>query len=359
MSKIALYSLLLVLGLTGSQFLNGWGEETIKILTMFCLSFIMINVGLEFDIEKDKPGKYAWDYLIAATAATFPWIFCAAYFTWVLDSPSWQEALLLSRFASPTSAGVLFTMLAAAGLASTWVFKKARILAIFDDLDTILLMIPLKILLVGMRWQLFAILAVIILLLYIAWRYLHRLRIPASWPWMFLYSGAITAICEMIYIFSKTIDEVSPVHLEVLLPAFVLGCVIAKQKHHDTDERVSTRVAALFMVLVGLSMPVIHAESNDWSTLAWHVFLVTLLSNLGKMFPFFCYRNEASHKERLALSISLFPRGEVGAGVLVISIGYGIGGLSLTVAILSLALNLLLTGVFIAFVKKLIVPRRA
>jgi hypothetical protein len=33
-------------------------------------------------------------------------------------------------------------------------FRKARILAIFDDLDTILLMVPLTILLVGFRWQL-------------------------------------------------------------------------------------------------------------------------------------------------------------------------------------------------------------
>ena len=31
---------------------------------------------------------------------------------------------------------------------------KARILAIFDDLDTILLMVPLKVIVVGMRWEL-------------------------------------------------------------------------------------------------------------------------------------------------------------------------------------------------------------
>ena len=50
----------------------------------------------------------------------------------------------------------------------------------------------------------------------------------------------------------------------------------------------------------------------------------------------------------------MFPRGEVGAGVLVVSIGYGLGGIALTVAVLSLAFNLLLTGVFIIAVKKLI-----
>lgn len=30
-------------------------------------------------------------------------------------------------------------MLAAAGLAATWLYRKARILAIFDDLDAVLL----------------------------------------------------------------------------------------------------------------------------------------------------------------------------------------------------------------------------
>ena len=55
---------------------------------------------------------------------------------------AWKENLLLSRFAAPTSAGILFTMLAAAGLRREWIYKKTQVLAIFDDLDTILLMIP-------------------------------------------------------------------------------------------------------------------------------------------------------------------------------------------------------------------------
>ena len=41
-------------------------------------------------------------------------------------------------------AGILFTMLAAAGLKASWVYKKVQVLAIFDDLDTILLMIRCK-----------------------------------------------------------------------------------------------------------------------------------------------------------------------------------------------------------------------
>lgn len=371
MTKVLLYSLLLVFGLISSQFLGGFGEEWIQLGTMFCLSFIMIHVGYEFEIDKSKPKQYGWDYLVAATAAMFPWLFCAGYFIWVLDMNSWTEALLLARFSSPTSAGVLFSMLAAAGLSATWLFRKARVLAIFDDLDTILLMIPLKMMVVGMKWQLSLIVVVIMVLLWMAWRYLHSWRLPLSWPWIMFYAGLITGLCEVIYLISKVINDVVPVHLEVLLPAFVLGCMLARPAGHNPhtddlrpghqeepeeadEQRVSAIVAGCFMVLVGLSMPPIPHDTLDWGLIASHVALVTILSNLGKMFPFLCYRKEATIRERLALSIAMFPRGEVGAGVLVVSMGYGLGGIALTVAVLSLALNLLLTGVFIIAVKKLI-----
>jgi len=75
------------------------------------------------------------------------------------------------------------------------------------------------------------------------------------------------------------------------------------------------------------------------------------------MFSLLCYRKEASFKERLAVSIAMFPRGEVGAGVLAVSMGYGIGGPAVTVAMLSLTLNLVLTGVFIGAVKHLLKNR--
>ncbi len=71
------------------------------------------------------------------------------------------------------------------------------------------------------------------------------------------------------------------------------------------------------------------------------------------------YRAESSLRERLALSVAMFPRGEVGAGVLVIALGYGFGGLPATYAALSLALNLVLTGLFIYVVKILVVPERS
>jgi hypothetical protein len=59
MRKILLYSVLLLLGLIGSQWLPGFmgsayakAGDVIRILTMTCLSFIMIRVGYEFDIDK-------------------------------------------------------------------------------------------------------------------------------------------------------------------------------------------------------------------------------------------------------------------------------------------------------------------
>jgi hypothetical protein len=104
------------------------------------------------------------------------------------------------------------------------------------------------------------------------------------------------------------------------------------------------------------------AQANiGWGMIATHVIILTLLSNLGKMFPAFCYRREAHWRHRLAVAVGMWPRGEVGAGVLVVSLSYGIGGPIVTVAMLSLALNLALTGVFILIVKRLIqgVPENA
>jgi Kef-type K+ transport system membrane component KefB len=91
-----------------------------------------------------------------------------------------------------------------------------------------------------------------------------------------------------------------------------------------------------------------------WGTIILHVLAITLIGNLGKMFPAFVYRKEAHWRHRLAVAIGMWPRGEVGAGILVLSLSYGIGGPIVTVAMLSLALNLALTGVFIVIVKQLI-----
>ncbi len=431
MRKVLGFSLLLLIGLAGSQWLPavlgpayGGVGDVVRVLTMTGLAFIMIRVGYEFDLDKSRLGRYGWDYVVAFTAASFPWVFVTLYFVFVLLPPevrggaaAWQESMLAGRFAAPTSAGVLFSMLAAAGLGATWLFRKARVLAIFDDLDTVLLMIPLKMLMVGLAWQLGAIVVAMAVMLAAAWVLLHRVRIPVSWPWVLGYAAVISALSEIVYAGSKLIDESVPIHIEVLLPAFVLGCIMAypggpdgeePSAHHahealetPVEHRVTTIIAAVFMVLVGLSMPLItggdparkpaaaeevelslHAGGAPaaeaaaagvgaaqgtgritaaqpglgWLAIAWHVLMVTVVSNIGKMFPALCYRREAHWRERLAVAIGMWPRGEVGAGVLVISLSYGIGGPILTVAMLSLALNLMLTGLFIYVVKRLTAP---
>lgn len=409
MRKVFLFSSLLVVGLILSQFLPailGSAESSVRhgivLLTMVALSFIMIHVGYEFDIDKSRLGQYGWDYVVAMTAAAFPWIFAAMYFVFVMTESSewgrfqtWKEALLAGRFAAPTSAGVLFSMLIAGGLAGTWVFRKVRILAIFDDLDTVLLMIPLKMMMIGLAWQLGVVVIVLGALLAVAYIWLHRWRIPVTWPWVLGYALIITALSEAIYLASRAIQEDVGIHIEVLLPAFVLGCLMARpaghgqggsqstaihSPHEDVLERpvekkVATIVSAIFMVLVGLNMPavlgasaavepkeagkavagVLAAQSHPgWGWMAWHVLVVTFLANLGKMYPALCYRREASWRERLAVAVSLWPRGEVGAGVLIVSLSYGIGGPAITVAMLSLALNLALTGLFILLVQALL-----
>lgn len=420
MRQVLSYSILLVLGLVGSQWLPGvvgaayaGVGDVVRILTMVGLSFIMIRVGYEFDIDKSNLGQYGWDYVVAFTAASLPWLLVSLYFVFVLLPPdawstwdAWKETLLAGRFAAPTSAGVLFAMLVASGLGTTWLFRKARILAIFDDLDTVLLMIPLKMLMVGLAWQLGLIIVAMASMLTAAYVFLHRIRIPVGWPWVIAYAGAITGFSEVIYRYSKLIDETVPIHIEVLLPAFVLGCVMAYPAHHEAvagqtredhpeietqGERYATNiVAGAFMILVGLSMPAIltgdtAAESTfhaagapaaeslaadtarqrdigrvtasqppvGWVMITVHVLAITIISNIGKMFSSFCYRKQAHWRERLAVSIGMWPRGEVGAGVLVISLSYGIGGPVVTVAMLSLALNLLLTGPYIYIVKQL------
>lgn len=298
-------------------------------------------------------------------------------------------------------------MLAAAGLGASWVFKKARILAIFDDLNTVLFMIPLNIAMIGFHWEIGIILFIMTALLWLAWRYLHALHFPVTWSWVLLYSVLLTAVSEGIYYLSHIGGGVVPIHIEILLPAFVLGCITAHRAIHPTgahptvaraywarEKRVEYIVSSCFMVLVGLSIPpflhglgsvgvlpdmtnlttmmyralelpvagdgqplaYLYDKSSielGWGVITWHVLIITLISNIGKMFPALCYRKEASTLQRLALAVSMFPRGGIGAAVLVISLNQGIEGPMVVIAVLSLALNIILTGVFIAIVKKL------
>ena len=188
MRKVLSFSAFLVVGLFIAQYLPAWSGSdygTVKtvsnVLLYICLGFIMINVGREFEVDKSRWQTYAKDYFVAMATAAMPWFLIAIYYIFVLLPPeywnsweAWKENLLLSRFAAPTSAGILFTMLAAIGLKSSWIYKKIQVLAIFDDLDTILLMIPLQIMMIGPRWQLLVIILIVFLLLSFGWKKLSK-----------------------------------------------------------------------------------------------------------------------------------------------------------------------------------------
>ena len=385
MRKVLSFSVFLIIGLLLSQFLpvlagEGYGVvKTISnILLYICLGFIMINVGREFEVDKSRWKSYTEDYFIAMATAAVPWLLIALYYIFVLLPPefwnsweAWKENLLLSRFAAPTSAGILFTMLAAIGLKASWMYKKIQVLAIFDDLDTILLMIPLQIMMIGLRWQLIIVVLIVFLLLSFGWRQLSKYNWRQDWKAILFYSTLVFVATQSLYLISKSLyGEEGSIHIEVLLPAFILG-MIMKHKEIDTpmERKVSTGISFLFMFLVGMSMPhfigVNFAETQTgeysvtgsqemmpWGVIALHVLIVSLLSNIGKLFPVFFYRDR-KFSERLALSIGMFTRGEVGAGVIFIALGYNFGVPALVISVLTIVLNLILNGIFVLWVKKL------
>ncbi|MBQ5844380.1 MAG: cation:proton antiporter [Alistipes sp.] len=381
MKKVLSFSMLLMVGLLLSQVLpTVMGESyatlsnVVYMLLGTCLAFIMINVGREFELDKNNVGIYVKDYCVAMLAAAAPWILIAIYYVLFLlpsdlwsSGDAWKETLLLSRFAAPTSAGILFSMLAALGLQQSWIYRKIQVLAIFDDLDTILLMIPLQIAMIGLHWQMGVILFIVIGLLWFGWKKMSCYKMRQEWWAILCYAIIIFGAIHIIYVTTKHLfGPDDALHIEVLLPAFVLGMVIKREhKGAKMDEGITTVISLLFMLLVGMSMPQISASVTDagnsimasqpmpsWGIIALHVLAVTLLSNIGKLVPMLFYRNH-SIKERLALSIGMFTRGEVGAGVIFIALNYNIGGAALLISVLTLVLNLILTGGFVLIVKRL------
>lgn len=386
MKKVISFSLMLMVGLLLSQLLpmfldeGSYGElkHMVEVTLGICLAFIMINVGREFEIDKGNVRDYAKDYLVAMFAAAMPWLLIALYYIFAIlpaemwgSGDAWKETLLLSRFAAPTSAGILFSMLAAMKLQKSWIYQKAQALAIFDDLDTIILMVPLQVAMIGeLNWQMIAMLTVIFGMFYIGWRYMSRFKMPQNWYAIFTYAVLVYGSTLLIYTITKHFfGAKGAIHIEVLLPAFIFGMVI-KNRHvgGKVEMTVSSLVSIVFMLLVGMSMPLIDfsdtAAAADSESLissippmsgwviALHVLVVTLLSNFGKLAPMFFYRDH-SLTERLALSVGMFARGEVGAGVIFIALGYNIGGPILLISVLTLVLNLILTIGFVYAVKHL------
>lgn len=490
--KVFLFSFMLIVGLAVSQLAGAYMHEhayevwntVVKCGTAFCLSFIMINVGYEFTLDKSNLGQYGKDLYVSCMAAFSPWLLVAAWFCLINSQVaehaqvSAGEMLLMAVFSAPTSAGLLFSMLEAAGLRQTWVFHKARVLAIFDDLAAILMLVILEGVAKGFQWQLAVSLGVEFVLIVFAAVKLHQVKLPHSWQVTLVYAVVITFICKFIEFATEhwTPETVEAIEFEVLLPAFALGALIdtphAEQElnvqkfeaacnrsamasgtgasaqrapeepltaglmpshastassltryglprlsaasaasrdpgaagnqvvvndneegHGETNGRkrgnlptihtggtvkpswvdagawnvdwedmVQTTVVATFMVFVGLSIPALFgANADDDQTggmsgimIALHCLAVTIWMIFGKMFPVLCYRNEATLRQRFALSCGMCPRGEVGASVVVLALNAGLAGPVVIVAIVCLAVNLLMCGVFVSATKQLL-----
>jgi Kef-type K+ transport system membrane component KefB len=346
---VIVFSFLLITGIVSSQLFDL--SNYLFLLTssgMICLAYIMFEVGVEFSAEKKSIRSYGWDFITASTAAILPALLWMGYFLWVTHS-DWKPALLAGLSSAPTSAGVLFAMMTAAGLSATWIFKKARVLAVLDDLVTILLLAPVQILIVGFEWASIITCLLTFALIAASFRFTHTLPWPTSKVWRLTYAFLLTGLA---YIVQKNLHA----HWGVLIPAFVLGCLIKPGSDSVSSENKSfdTVIKGLFMLLVGLTFPHIDSHSVAWQQTAIHIVMLLILANAGKFFLVFCYQKEASLKERMALGVAMFPRGEVGAAVLLIGISYGLGGYENTLAMLSLVLNLVLTGAFIWIVIRLL-----
>jgi hypothetical protein len=76
MRKVAIFSLLLIAGMVGAQFLPSLAGDAypevshgLRLATMVALAFIMIHVGYEFELDQTNLRQYGWDYVVAMTAA--------------------------------------------------------------------------------------------------------------------------------------------------------------------------------------------------------------------------------------------------------------------------------------------------
>ena len=186
---------------------------------------------------------------------------------------------------------------------------------------------------IGLCWQLIIVVVIVFLLLSIGWQRLNKYDWRQDWKAiLFLFCYYISGYSDTFYLGSKELyGEAGSIHIEVLLPAFVLG-MIMKHKEHDTpvERSVATGISFLFMFLVGMSMPHFigvnfvetHAgthsvtgsqemmSGNDSIPCRDCFFTVKSRKTLSDVL----YRDRKL-SERLALSIGMFTRGEVGGGL--------------------------------------------
>ena len=127
-------------------------------------------------------------------------------------------------------------------------------------------MIPLQILMIGMRWQMFVILVVAVVLIWLGWKKMNSYGFRQDWKAILFFSLLLFVVIHAIYLISKHFyGENGSIHIEILLPAFILGMIMRADHSVEpgrTELRVSNSISYLFMMLVGLSMPLFLGVGN-------------------------------------------------------------------------------------------------
>lgn len=342
MKLVYFLTVALIIGILFSQIFDLEFIQTHLVIgTDILLGYIMMEVGRDFVFDKKHYRSYIQDFTVATIAAIIPWILCFIYL-WIVFYPLWKPTLFLSLFAAPTSSGILFTMLVSAGVGTTWCYKKIKHIAVFDDLDTILLLIPLQFLFHGSFVTLATVVICLIILCVIAVVYFHRLHLKSEGPYLLVYAVALTALLGASHRFFH-------VDLEILLFAFIFGMLLAKSHAKPTknEVRLDRVLKVVFMLCVGLIFPKTRLTQFSYSEIILHVCVITVLSSVGKFVAFFFYKKHASFQERMALCIALLPRGELSAGIIAIGIIFKMPPAIIAITGLSLAVNLCFKGVLI------------
>jgi len=399
--KILVYSFLMCVGLAISQFIPQAEDDEfgfyVRLPAGIALSYIIVHVGLDFEIVKWRLPTYALDFFVATSAALVPLLVVFGYLKYVCGSHSlphaWyveeplgtSQGLLLSVFSAPTSAGMLISMMEAADLKHTWVFKKASMLAILDDIDSLVFIAFMRILAIGgsqIDLRHFGPVIVTVGLLTIAWFNIHKFVIPHSWPWVLMYAFILGTGFWIIEGLTREFPHCNFIFVvAVLIPSFTLGCVtydpkmetsqsykhieielteefIERQEYIDSHAPcMETFMGCAFMFFVGLSMPSLNSlGSMSHSAVIFHVVAINILMLLGKLIICFFYSNETSKTQRIALGLAMCPRGEIGASVIIITIQTLKGKIDdayLGVVVLSVIMNLVTSCGLIVYVKKL------
>src|SRR5678815_6070935 len=91
--------------------------------------------------------------------------------------------------------------------------------------------------LVGFEPKLLILIFAVLLFLAAAYFCIHWLTVPTSNTWIILYAVSVWGV-------TYAFDYVTDLHLEVLVPAFALGCVIKSDHLHGSAEYAETEPGA-------------------------------------------------------------------------------------------------------------------